>query len=104
MLHSDSNKAQKELNQNVNWKMFRITFDYFWGNLTSNIEFNVLLNRRPLCLFHQPMAILMFRDPVITLQKNFDHYYRSGARLLVQRVRSHKLTSNACQVSFFVQI
>ena len=28
VLHSDSNKAQKELNQNVNWKMFRITVDY----------------------------------------------------------------------------
>ena len=28
MLHSDSNKAQKELNLNVNWKMFRITVDY----------------------------------------------------------------------------
>ena len=42
----------------------------------------------------------MFRDPVITLQKNFDNYYRSGARLLVQRVKSHKLTLNACQVTF----
>ena len=31
----------------------------------SNIEINVLLNRRPMCLFHQPMAVLMFRDPVI---------------------------------------
>ena len=28
VLHSDGNKAQKELNQNVNWKMFRITVDY----------------------------------------------------------------------------
>ena len=28
VLHSNSNKAQKELNQNVNWKMFRITVDY----------------------------------------------------------------------------
>ena len=28
VLHSDSNKAQKELNQNDNWKMFRITVDY----------------------------------------------------------------------------
>ena len=28
VLHSDSNKAQKDLNQNVNWKMFRITVDY----------------------------------------------------------------------------
>ena len=28
VLHSDSNKAQKELNQNVNWKIFRITVDY----------------------------------------------------------------------------
>ena len=70
----------------------------------SNIEINVLLNRRPLCLFHQPMAVLMLRDPVITLQKNFDPFYCSGARLLVQRVKSHKLTSNACQVTFFVQI
>ena len=43
-----------------------------------------------MCLFHQPMAVLMFRDPVITVQKNFDQYYRSGARLLVQRVKSHK--------------
>ena len=46
------------------------------------------------------MAILMFRDPVITVQKVFDHYYRSGARLLVQMVKSHKLTSNAGQVIF----
>ena len=43
----------------------------------------------------------MFRDPVITAQKNFGHYYRSGARLLVQRVKSHKLTSNACHGTFF---
>ena len=43
----------------------------------------------------------MFRDSVITVQKNFDHYYRSGTRLLVQRVKSHKLTSNACHVTFF---
>ena len=42
----------------------------------------------------------MLRDPVITLQKNFDHYYRSSARLLVKRVKSHKMTSNACKVSF----
>ena len=42
----------------------------------------------------------MLRDPVITLQKNFDHNYRSGVRLLVQRVKSHKLTSNTCQVTF----
>ena len=46
----------------------------------------------------------MFRDPVITVQKNFDHYYRSGVRLLVQRVKSYKLTSHACQVKFFFQI
>ena len=32
--------------------------------------------------------------------KTFDHYYRSGARLLEQRVKSHKLTSNASQVTF----
>ena len=31
MLHSDSNKSQKELNQNINWKMFRITVDYLGG-------------------------------------------------------------------------
>ena len=43
----------------------------------------------------------MFKDPVITVQKSFYHYYRSGARLLVQRVKSHKLTSNACRVIFF---
>ena len=86
MLHSDSNKAQKELNQNVNWKMFRITLDYLGGNLTSNIQLNVLLNQRPMCLFHQPMAVFMLRDPVITVQNNFDQYYRSGARLLVQKV------------------
>ena len=64
----------------------------------------MLLNCRPMCLFHQPMAVLMFRGPVITVQKNFDHYYRSGARLLVQMVKTHKLTTNACQVTFFVQI
>ena len=46
----------------------------------------------------------MLRDPDITFQKNVDHFYRSVARLLVQRVKSHKLTSNACQVTFFVQI
>ena len=45
----------------------------------------------------------MFRDPVITVQKNFDHCYRSGTRLLVQRVKSHKLAPKACQVTFFVQ-
>ena len=28
MLHSNSNNALKEVNQNVNWKMFRITVDY----------------------------------------------------------------------------
>ena len=103
MLHSDNNKAQKELNHNFNWKMLRILYDYWGGeggNLTSNIENNELLNRRHMCLFHQPMAILLFRDPVITVQKNFDHYYRSGIRLLAQRVKSHKLTSNACQVTF----
>ena len=42
----------------------------------------------------------MFRDPVITVQENFDLYYRSGVRLLAQKVKSHKLTSNACQVTF----
>ena len=36
----------------------------------SDIEINVLLNRRPMCLLHQPMAVLMFRDPVIEVQKN----------------------------------
>ena len=36
----------------------------------SNIEINVLLNRRPMCLFYQPMAVLTFRDPAITVQKN----------------------------------
>ena len=58
MLHGYSNKAQKELNQNVNWKMFRITVDYLGGgggggggNLMSNIEINELLNRRPMCFF-----------------------------------------------------
>ena len=62
--------------------------------------------KRPMCLFHQPMAVLMFRDPDITAQKNFGHFYRPVARLLVhvQTVKSHKLTSNACQVTFFVQI
>ena len=39
----------------------------------SNIEINVLLNRRPMCIFHQPMVVLMFMDPVITVQKKFDH-------------------------------
>ena len=28
VLHSDSNKAKKELNENVNWKMSRITVYY----------------------------------------------------------------------------
>ena len=46
----------------------------------------------------------MFGDTVITVQKNFDRYYRSGVRLLVQRVKSHKLASNACQITVFVQI
>ena len=95
VLHSDSNKAHKELNQNINWKLFRITVDYLWSNLTSNIDINVLLNRRLLCLFHKPMAVLMFRDQVITVQNTFDHYYHSGVRLPLQRVKSHKLTSNA---------
>ena len=70
-------KPKKELSRNVNWKMFRITVDYFGGNLTSNIEINVLLNRRPMCKFHQPMAVIMLRDPVITVQKKVDHFYRS---------------------------
>ena len=61
----------------------------------------MLLNRRPMCLFHQQMTNLLFRDPVITVQKIFDHYYRSDARLLVQLVKSHALASNACQVTFF---
>ena len=73
VLQSDSDKAQKELNQNVNLKMFRITVDYLGGNLTPNIEINALLNRRPMCLFYQLMAVLMFR-----VQKECDHYYRSG--------------------------
>ena len=47
VLHSNSNKAQKELNQN----MFRITVDYLGGNLTSIVEINVLLNRRPMCVY-----------------------------------------------------
>ena len=42
----------------------------------------------------------MFIDLVITVQKNFDHFYRAVARLLVQRVKSHKLTSNVWQVTF----
>ena len=46
----------------------------------------------------------MFRDSVITVRKNVDRYYCSGARLLVQRVKSHKLTSNACQVTVFVHL
>ena len=46
----------------------------------------------------------MFRNLVITVLKNFDQCYRSGARLLVQTINSHKLTSNACQVTFFIQI
>ena len=54
----------------------------FGGNLKSNIEINVLLNLRPMCLFRQPMAVLMVRDPVITVQNNFNHYYRFGASLL----------------------
>ena len=45
----------------------------------------------------------MFMDPVITVQKNFGLYYRSGVPLLVQMVKSHKMTSNACQVKCFVQ-
>ena len=81
--------------------MIRITVDYLGA---IDIEIDVLLNRRPMCLFHQRMTVLMLRDPVITVQKNVDHYYCSGARLLVQRVKSHKLTSNACQVTFFVPI
>ena len=42
----------------------------------------------------------MFRDPVITLQKNFDHCYRSGARLLVQRDKSHELASKLVKSLF----
>ena len=48
MLHSDSNKAQNELNQNENLKMFRISVDSLGGILTSSIEINVLLNLRPM--------------------------------------------------------
>ena len=59
-------KYKKELNQNVNLKMFRITVGFFWSNLTSNIENNVFFNRHPMCLFHQPMVVLMFRDPFFT--------------------------------------
>ena len=72
MLNSDSNKAQKELNQNVIWKMFRITVDYLGAIF--DFEINVLLNRRPMCLFLQPMPVLIFMDPVITVQRKFDHY------------------------------
>ena len=46
----------------------------------------------------------MFRDPVITLQKNFDHFYCSGARLLVQRLKSQtdvkRLTSHFFSFKF----
>ena len=40
-----------------------------------------------MCLFHQPMAVFMFRDPVITVQKNFEYFYLSVTRLLVQKVK-----------------
>ena len=81
VLHTDSNKEQKELNPNINLEMFRLTVVSFWDNLTPNTEINVLRNRRPTWLFHQPITlfhqlitVLMLMDPVITGEKDFDHF------------------------------
>ena len=58
--------AQKELNQKVNLKMLRITLDYFGA-----IEIKVLLNQRPMCLFHQPNAVLMVKGSTQYSSKEF---------------------------------
>ena len=67
----------------------------------SSIEVNVLL----FAYFIKPIAVLMFMDPGNTVLKNFDLFCRSVARLLLQRVKSHKLASNpsSWQVTVFVQ-
>ena len=45
----------------------------------------MLIYRRPVCLFQQPIAVLVFMDPVNTGQKNFDHCPIVG--MLLQRVK-----------------
>ena len=82
-MHKTVSKCQLENDQNYNGWWFR-------GYLTSTIEFNVLLNRLPMSLYHQPLAVLMFRDPVYTY-KAFDFFYRSVACLMVKGLKSHKL-------------
>ena len=52
MLHSDCNKAQKELNPDLISKCLEKRL-ILWDISMSNIEINVLLNQRPVCLFHQ---------------------------------------------------
>ena len=53
-----------------------------------------------MCLYYQPIAGLVFMDSIITVQKNFDHFHRAADRLLAQRIKPHKVTSNICQVTY----
>ena len=78
-LHSDSNKAQKELNQNVNWKVFSITGDYFKAIQRQILKFTCSL----IDVLCKPMAVLMSRDAVMKVKKNSGHIYRYVALLLV---------------------
>ena len=89
----------------MHFEMFRITVNYFFlDNLASNIEINVFLNQRPVCLLYQTKCGFYVMDPGNnTVLKHFDLIYRSVARLLLQSVKSRKLTSNLWQVTVFVQ-
>ena len=84
--------------------MFRITVDSFFVNFTQTFDINVPIYRRLVRLFHQPIGVLIFMDPVNTFQNNFDHCRRSVACRLVKKIKPHKLTSNVCQVTFSFQI
>ena len=44
----------------------------------------------------------MLRDPVITVQKRFDHFYRSVACLLVKGLKLHKLIPHKLSGDFGV--
>ena len=63
VLHSDSNKAPKELNQNVNWKRFRITVAYLGAIQRQILKLTCSLIG-VLCVY---FIIEMFKDLVITV-------------------------------------
>ena len=82
--HSDSDRAQKELNQTVNLEMFNFTVDSFAGKYRQMLKLTCPFIG-VLCVYFiiDPIECLMFMDPVNTVQKNLDHFRRSVARRLV---------------------